>query len=172
MGFKKPFSLPLFFLSILREKHFFVDARSGPINQAHFSVRGTLLRWNNTRRICESERWKNNDVTKRNRTTDYTKTKCPVSPIYVSATISATADFCDESRQIETRRAEKALIQRYGFLMRASCRACSRLYAKYGRIFRNCSGATAGLEAPTGDMHISSGRNEYIIHNLFRTLDL
>lgn len=56
--------------------------------------------------------------------------------------------------------------------MRASCRACSRLYAKYGRIFRNCSGATAGLEAPTGDMHISSGRNEYIIHNLFRTVDL
>lgn len=61
---------------------------------------------------------------------------------------------------------------------RSGGRARVRLHAKYERGFSEAAlRRTAGEPAawrhpPTGDMHISSERNEYIIHNLFRTVDL
>ena len=38
---------------------------------------------------------------------------------------------------------------------------------EFWKRYRDCSQAV-----PTGDTHISSGHNEYIIHNLFGTVDL
>lgn len=89
--------------------------------------------------------------------------------VYILARSSA-ADFRDENTSDRTRR-EGAYSGIWFFNARAI--ADARLYAKYGRGFSEAAARCGrGLESPTGDMHISSGRNEYIIHNLFRTVDL
>jgi len=77
----------------------------------------------------------------------------------------AAADFREDESD---RRREGAYAALWFFNARASARA----FVCKVRIFRSSQRRDRGLEAPTADMHISSGRNEYIIHNLFRTVDL
>lgn len=141
---ENPFSLPRSLLSILREKYFFpvhAVGRSSVVNQAHFSVRGTLLRWNNTRRICESERWKNNDATRHYETAK--RTKCP-SGRCMRVSAMACRWFSRWNASNRTRRIEKALIRGsvWFFNTRATGRACVCMQST-GRIFRSCSAATA-----------------------------
>lgn len=61
---------------------------------------------------------------------------------------SSAADFRNETRRIG--RVEKALIQGYGFLMRARSRARTRLYAKYGRGFSEAAALLPRLGGTDG----------------------
>lgn len=108
---KNPFPLALPRLSILCEKYFFpvyAVGRSNAVNQAHFSVRGTLLRWNNTR-ICESERWKNNDAARHYETAK--RAERPTGPDVCVYWRSRDADFPARNASNRTHRVEKALIR-------------------------------------------------------------
>lgn len=168
-----PLALSLSFSCPFCVKNIFFRTRSGTITRskssALFSSRSVLFFVETIREYAKAsdERITMRYETPRNREASWNVRSVDVC-VYRR---SRDADFHDETHRIGHVASRRRLFEGYGFLMRTRPSAFAfvcKVRSDFPKLqYRDC-----GLEAPTGDMHISSGRNEYIIHNLFRTVDL